>query len=418
MTTNIIPMTTKNYLVVIIVALVAVWLPHHVSHALIPVISPSFLWNFGVPTAKSSTVGSSTRLYSSPFGSNPKDKPRRQKKNKYKKQEENSKDPLELLLEESEQKLQELNQQKQKQQKKKIPAELEAPRTFVFPDNKDIDPNDPASFGFIEIGTVVGAHGVHGEIKVKSSSGFPERFTQPGIKYFKPHNKRAPRKVVLVKGRGPNKDDEYILQLADTTNRDDAKRLRGGTLFVRKEDRHVLLKNSNNNANTGTNNFNSNNNQTTNTELPQNDTAQQQQQSKANQDETVEEEEFFVSDLVGLEVFLETTTTEETNNNTSENDNQNHEPPQLFVGTVVGVVLAEDMCAIPGLGHDMLEINLPRGKGGTTSLRDELVLIPFVPQIVPRVDNAIFIDPPAGLLDLTYVREEKVRIKGFLPPSE
>ena len=54
------------------------------------------------------------------------------------------------------------------------------------------------------------------------------------------------------------------------------------------------------------------------------------------------------------------------------------------------------------------------------SLKDELVLIPFVPQIVPRVsirDRAIFIDPPSGLLDLTYVREEKVRIKGFLPPA-
>ena len=48
-------------------------------------------------------------------------------------------------------------------------------RNFVFPDNKNIDPNDPASFGFIEIGTVVGPHGVHGEVKVKSSSGFPKR---------------------------------------------------------------------------------------------------------------------------------------------------------------------------------------------------------------------------------------------------
>ena len=56
-----------------------------------------------------------------------------------------------------------------------IEAWKNQPRHFVFPDNKDINPNDPASFGFIEIGTVVGPHGVHGEIKVKSSTGFPKR---------------------------------------------------------------------------------------------------------------------------------------------------------------------------------------------------------------------------------------------------
>lgn len=164
------------------------------------------------------------------------------------------------------------------------------------------------------------------------------------------------------------------MQLDDVRNRDDAKKLRGGTLFVREED----------------------------------------QKSGANEEtkddlSKEEEEEFFISDLVGLEVFLE---------NESPKDSESSRTH--FVGSIVGVVLAEDMCAIPGLGHDMLEVNLPRGKGGTVSLRDELVLIPFVPQIVPRVSvnqGAVFITPPEGLLDLTYVREEKVRIKGFLPAA-
>ena len=94
-----------------------------------------------------------------------------------------------------------------------------------------------------------------------------------------------------------------------------------------------------------------------------------------------------------------------------------------FVGTIGGILLGEDMCsAASGLGQDTLEIILPRGRGGTTapSWRDEMVLIPFVPQIVPRVDlagGAVYITPPAGLLDLTYVKEERVRIKGFLPPA-
>jgi hypothetical protein len=46
--------------------------------------------------------------------------------------------------------------------------------------------------------------------------------------------------------------------------------------------------------------------------------------------------------------------------------------------------------------------------------------IPFVPEIVTRVNlegRLISIVPPGGLLDLSYRREEKVRIKGLLPPA-
>ena len=81
-------------------------------------------------------------------------------------------------------------------------------------------------------------------------------------------------------------------------------------------------------------------------------------------------------------------------------------------------MLAKDMCAIPGLGQDMLGVILPYEPGRTASWRDELFLIPLVPQIVARVDlndRAIHMTPLNGPLDLTYVREEKVRIKGFLP---
>ena len=184
--------------------------------------------------------------------------------------------------------------------------------------------------------------------------------------------------MILVSGR-PSKDDEYIVQLDETNNRDDAKRLRGGTLFVREEEREV-----------GTNDVES--------LVDDNSHAKVEER---------EQEEYFISDLVGLDVFLES----------SEDANGDDTP---FVGTVAGVVLGDEMCAIPGLAPDLLEVNLPRGKGSTMSLRDELVLIPFVPQIVPRVllsERSVFISPPDGLLDLTYVREEKVRIKGFLPPA-
>jgi hypothetical protein len=115
-----------------------------------------------------------------------------------------------------------------------------------------------------------------------------------------------------------------------------------------------------------------------------------------------------VMDLIDLEVKLVTGYDEE--NSLSGN----------FVGRVYGVVPAEEMCSIPGLGHDLLEIILPRGNNGIASWRDEMVLIPFVPSIVPTIDlerGVVYIDPPSGLLDLTYVKEETVRIKGFLPPA-
>ena len=120
-------------------------------------------------------------LFDGAFGSTPGDKPRRKKKNKYAKNSAApEKDPLELLMEESKEKLRQLNQESIPKTLKDIKLEeIEAvkkePRNFAFPDNKDIDPNEPASFGFIEIGTVLGPHGVHGELKVKSCTGFPRR---------------------------------------------------------------------------------------------------------------------------------------------------------------------------------------------------------------------------------------------------
>jgi len=204
---------------------------------------------------------------------------------------------------------------------------------------------------------------VKGWVKVKSSTDFAhERLCTAGIRHLKPAKKRAPRQIILLQGKH-RQNDEYLLELDGIESRDAARTLRGALLYVREEQKDDLA---------------------------------------------VQQEEYMVSDLVGLEVFLAT-------------DGDGDNIDKQFVGNVGGVVFAEDLCSTPGIGHDYLEIILPRGIGGTVSFRDELVLIPLVPQIVPRVDleqGEIFIDPPAGLLDLTYVREEKTRIKGFLPSAE
>jgi 16S rRNA processing protein RimM len=211
------------------------------------------------------------------------------------------------------------------------------------------------------IGTIIGAHGVHGWVKVQCTTDFPHnRLCTAGIRHLKALNKRAPREVILLNGKH-RLGDEYLIQLHQVNDRDTAQKLRGSFLYIREEQKSYDL-----NVN-----------------------------------------EFVVSDLVGLDVYLKV-------------DEDATTKSDKYVGKVAGVVFSEDVCSIPGLGHDYLEINLPRGIGGTVSYRDEMVLVPMVPEIVPDVDiigRRVLIDPPSGLLDLTYVREEKTRIKGFLPPS-
>jgi 16S rRNA processing protein RimM len=300
------------------------------------------------------------------------DEGRRQKKNKYgdfSKTDALSLDPLEAMIAEAEQK----NQQVQKEQSRKKPNqptikanpdEKRARNEILFPDTKTIDPYDPTTYGYTELGTIIGAHGVKGEIKILSVTDFPERLCLEGVRHLKAPNKRAPRKVKLLAGRH-RKDTEYLILIEGIGDRDEANKLRGCVLYAREEER------------------------------PQ----------------SIEEDEYMINDLVGLDVLIEEGYLDIDGVNLG----------GKFVGTVAGIVFASEMCAIPDLGNDLLEISLPRGPGATASWSDELVLIPFVPALVPRVEinqKTIHITPPFGLLDLTYVREEKVRIKGFLPPSK
>jgi 16S rRNA processing protein RimM len=279
---------------------------------------------------------------------------KKKKKNKYaefSKVEKVEQDPFEALVQESEEKLKELEDEKNKPKNYVKPSPV-ASKPLEFPNNKDIDPYDPTSFGYIEIGTILNPHGVHGWTKVQGCTDFPERLTRAGmLLHMKPVRKRAPRKVTLASGKLIGLDS-FLIQLQGVYNRTEAQKLKGATLYYATQE-----------------------------------------------DTVVADDDFLVSDLVGLEVFLDDDT---------------------LVGTVDGIVLAEEMCAIPGLGHDMLEVRIA-SNGNKPGVPKDLVLIPLVPEIVPKIDlseKIIVVDPPTGLLDLTYIREEKVRIKGFLPPAK
>jgi hypothetical protein len=100
-----------------------------------------------------------------------------------------------------------------------------------------------------------------------------------------------------------------------------------------------------------------------------------------------------------------------------------------LIGVVAGVVTPDELCdpSLAALMHAMLEVRLTEkympdakeiAEGEVPG--DIMCLIPLVPSIVTTViasgdDRKIIIDPPEGLLDLTYVERRKLVVRGFLP---
>ncbi|MGI0487396.1 ribosome maturation factor RimM [Pantanalinema rosaneae CENA516] len=170
---------------------------------------------------------------------------------------------------------------------------------------------------FVEIGKIVAAQGLKGEVRIYPSSDFPERFLQPGKRWIQRSPNSEPQAIELVKGRYLDGKGLYVLQFAQVDDREAAEALIGSKLLVPQSDRPPL-----------------------------------------------EEDEFHILDLIGLEVIDQAT--------------------QTLVGKVVRLIPA---------GNDLLEVE----RSDQTT-----VLIPFVKAIVPVVDLAqrrIEITPPAGLID-------------------
>jgi 16S rRNA processing protein RimM len=178
---------------------------------------------------------------------------------------------------------------------------------------------------WVEIGRIVAPQGVKGEVRVYPSSDFPERFLDPGQRWLKRPRSLTPEPVDLVRGRYVEGKGLYVLQLAGVSDRDGAEALRDAVLLVPAGDRPAL-----------------------------------------------EEDEFYVADLVGLRVILQATGTE--------------------VGTVTDIFAA---------GNDLLEVTYHGAPPGAAAPA-RTVLVPFVTAIVPVVNIAggyLEINPPAGLLD-------------------
>jgi len=175
---------------------------------------------------------------------------------------------------------------------------------------------------WLEIGEIVSAQGLNGEVRVYPDSDFPERFEKPGKRWLLRSGQTEPQPIELLSGRYIPHKGIYVVKLAGVNDRTQAEALQGCKLMVPQSDRPNL-----------------------------------------------EEDEFHVLDLIGLEVFNQLT------------------------GESIGVV--EDIATA---GNDVLIVSPV-----SSMTKKKQILIPFVKAIVPVVDlenRRIEITTPTGLLEI------------------
>lgn len=101
----------------------------------------------------------------------------------------------------------------------------------------------PIPEGWLEIGTIVGAHGLGGEVRVYPQSDFPERFVQPGERWLLAPTSDTPQSTQLERGRFQEGKGLFVIKLAQVDYRDQAEALRQWRLVVPESDRLPLAEN-------------------------------------------------------------------------------------------------------------------------------------------------------------------------------
>lgn len=92
----------------------------------------------------------------------------------------------------------------------------------------------------IEIGKIVGAQGLKGEVRVYPDSDFPERFIRSGTRWLLRPGATHPQPIMLLQGRYLGGKGLYVVQLEGVTDRTQAEALQGGKLLVLESDRPPL----------------------------------------------------------------------------------------------------------------------------------------------------------------------------------
>ncbi len=210
---------------------------------------------------------------------------------------------------------------------------------------------------WIEIGKIVAAQGLDGEVRVYPDSDFPERFIEPGKRWLLRPNKTEPEPIEFLGGRYIPGKGLYSVEIEGVEDRSSAEMLRNCKLFVEKTDRPYL-----------------------------------------------EPDEFYVQDLIGMEVFNQLTG--EILGKVSDiipagNDllevETNLTPPEIIAAELEKLKQLET----PKAQADPRNTRKPR-KIRVQQPKSTKILIPFVQEIVPIVDleqGRIEIVPPPGLLE-------------------
>lgn len=308
------------------------------------------------------------RLFEKEFDKE-KNSQRRKKVNKYEHLSQAKNNTLTKKIEQQEKERQELEHEKLLSTQKTIPRGTTVPihqipldpskavikKPKIFPNASTIIPHDPSTYGFIEIGVIVAPHGIHGGVKIILNSDFSEHRLRPNsLIYIKHPKRRAPRPIILESCKHA-RQNEYYLRFQNITNREIASRLSKYVLYANENDKPPL-----------------------------------------------EEDEVMIHEILGVHCYF---------------DHQRNSTSLSTVDAfakVINILSPDELCdnkdLLPLL-HSNIEIKLKSTK--------DLCMIPFIPEIITEIDlpnRRIFIDPPEGLLEMTYPEEKtKVVIRGFLP---
>ena len=101
----------------------------------------------------------------------------------------------------------------------------------------DFDARDPSTFGFQELGRVVGAHGVRGALRVDAPSAVDVEaaLLAEGLRYLRLASRRTPRPVVVASCRELKRFGatvRYVVALKGLREREEAARLAGCLLYT------------------------------------------------------------------------------------------------------------------------------------------------------------------------------------------
>ncbi len=95
---------------------------------------------------------------------------------------------------------------------------------------------------WLTVGKIVAAQGLKGELRVNPSSDFPERFTEPGLRWIK-KGKETIKKIQLISGRHIPGKSLFVIKLEGINNRNAAESLIGNELLVPSSSRPELPEN-------------------------------------------------------------------------------------------------------------------------------------------------------------------------------